>query len=88
MALSDQSTGDKNTIYAPLKGAQDVDMVELAGAGQPDDLHVRRIGKPHHAREICGCKGAVVARKGKDIRFPPFRCFMGFFNRSGLDLFS
>ena len=43
MALALHSASDKNTISAPLKSPQDIDMIKFAGAGQAHDLNVGSI---------------------------------------------
>ncbi len=43
MTLALQSTGDEHAVNSPLKGPQDVNVIQLAGAQQADDFNVGRI---------------------------------------------
>jgi hypothetical protein len=43
MALALQSAGRKNAVNALFECPENVDVVELSGAGQTDDLDARRV---------------------------------------------
>jgi hypothetical protein len=71
MALSRQvSRRHEDAVDPPFKGAENIDLVELAGTGQADDLDVGQIGQAHHPGQIGRGKGTVVAGKGDDIGLP------------------
>ena len=63
------STGHQDAVRSPLEGSQDVENVQLAGAGQPDDLDVGRVLKAHRPCQVGGSVGAVVATEGQDLWF-------------------
>jgi hypothetical protein len=47
MAGAFLSTSHEDAIRSPLEGSQDVEDIQLARAGQPDDLDVGRILQAH-----------------------------------------
>jgi hypothetical protein len=84
MTLSLQSAGHEDPVHSPPEGAQDVRVIELAGAGQPDDGDTGLVGKPHDAGQIRGGKGTVMTGKGDNPRL----LVSAFFHLVGpLDLF-
>jgi hypothetical protein len=70
MALPLKSAGGEDPVDSTLKGAKDIGMVKLAGAGQPHHLDIRRVREAHHPGQIgCG-ESAIMAGEGNDIRLP------------------
>ena len=70
MTLSLQSACRKNSVHTPLECMEDMDIVQLSRAREPDDLDGRRIREAHHSGQIgCG-ERAVMTCKGEDIRLP------------------
>ena len=69
MAGSLQSAGDKDGVRSLLKCFQQVDDVDLTGAGQVKHLHIGRIAEAHGAGKISRGIGTEVAGKGQDLGF-------------------
>jgi hypothetical protein len=81
MTLTFKSPGHEYSVYTPLKGLQNVHVIQLARAGQTNDLDIGRVGKPHYTGEIRSRKSAIMAGKGQYFGFPALRNFLRFFNR-------
>ena len=68
VALALQAAGGVDAVGAGLDGAQQVDDLELAGAGQLDHADVGRVLQAHAAGQVGGRVGAVVAGEDDDLR--------------------
>ena len=69
MTFAFQSTRHQHTVGAVLEGAQDIQHVEFAGAGQLDDLDRGRVFEAHRPGQIGGGVRAVVTAERYDVRF-------------------
>ena len=69
MTFAFQSTRYQHAVGAVLEGAQDVQYIQLAGAGQLDDLDRGRIFQAHRPGQIGGGVRAVVTAEGDDVGF-------------------
>ena len=67
MTVAGQSAGDHDAVGAVFQGAQHRQHVQLAGAGQLDDLDRRRVLHPQPARQVGRGVGAVLAAIGDDV---------------------
>jgi hypothetical protein len=67
MTIAFQSAGHHHAIGAVLKRAQSVKDIELAGAGQLDDLDRGRIFEAQTAGQVGGGISAIVARERDDL---------------------
>ncbi len=81
MTLTFKSPGHEHAVHTPLKGLQNVHVIQLARAGQTNDLDIGRVGKPHDAGEIRSRKSAIMAGKGQYFGFLALRGFLRLFNR-------
>lgn len=73
MTITLQSAGHHDAVGAILKRAEDIQHVELAGAGQLDDFDRGRIFEAHAPREVRGGIRTIVACERDDLRAKVFR---------------
>lgn len=67
MAVACQSTGHHHAIGPLFEGLQDVQRVELTGAGQPNDFDVRGILDAQGPGEVSSRVRAVVTAEGDNL---------------------
>jgi hypothetical protein len=68
MAIPWQSTGDHYAVNPPLKGVEHLHHVQLAGAGNFDDPHIRGVLESHGPGQVGGGVGAMVTAEGHNLR--------------------
>ena len=68
MALALHAAGGVDAVGAGLQGPEQVDHLELAGAGQLDHADVGGVLQAHAAGQVGGRVGAVVAGEDDDLR--------------------
>ena len=62
------TSADDHAVGAPLERAKHEQRIHAAGAGNADDLDIRRIGQTVGAGQIGARIGAPVAAEGNDLR--------------------
>ena len=74
MALALEAAGGVDAVGAGLERLEQVDDLELAGAGQLDHADVRRVLQAHAARQVGGRVGAVVTGEDDDLGLEALVC--------------
>ena len=68
MAVAGMAAADNHPICSLLEGPQDKQRIDTAGAGNPDNLYLRRIRQTAGSSQICTGIAAPVAAESNNQR--------------------